>query len=332
MVPPDRLFRRILPTNVLIARYYPLTDVVGIEIGRGVAGSVKPDDPVQFLPRKTFTTGRASQTQGDVVALPGTEGIFLLEAVDESLQEAFARHIGSGLPAVRSVLARRGNGSGDGNGSGRSLRSDGTGRTSRRHLLLRTVREGRGVGLEVGGGVPRVVAGLGDGGTLLVVGMAHTAAHGPAHGGIERCIAAVQVLRADADEDLHSFARNAAEDGSHVGQSGSQRHDGVRAVCRVVQVDAQQAAVLPQVAHGMPAEAAGRRRHTGHGRLDALRLGFLSALRAQAAVPLHLRAETVAADVGHELRERGRRSTLAPHAAEAREADGCFSSCFHTFL
>ncbi len=86
------LFRRHSRTNILITRQHPLADVAGVEVGHGVAGGIERDDLVQFLRRKTFTAGRAAQAQGDVVALSGTEGILLLEAVDESRQEAFARH------------------------------------------------------------------------------------------------------------------------------------------------------------------------------------------------------------------------------------------------
>lgn len=197
MALPGCLFRGILPANILIPSHYPLADVVGVEVGHGVAGGVERDDLVQLLRRKTFTAGRAAQAQDRVVALSGAEGVFLLEAVDESRQEAFAR---SGGRFFRGRSARSG-------GSGtRRLRHGGTGCGDRLRSFRGVVGEGRGGGIAVRVGVPRVVAGLGYGGALLIVGMAHTAAHLPPHGGIERGVASGQVFLADVYQNLHPFA------------------------------------------------------------------------------------------------------------------------------
>ena len=161
--------------------------------------------------------------------------------------------------------------------------------------------------------------------------MAHGGTHRTPHGSVDGRIAPGQVLRTDTDEDLHPFARYAAEGGRHIGQCSSQGHNLVRSTDGAVVVRTRQAAVRLQVARGMPAETATRGRDAGHGRLDALCLGLLSALRAQATVLLHPLAEGLAADVGHELLERSVRGTFAPHAAETREAEDVFGCCFHRF-
>ena len=73
--------------NELITSHYPLTNVLLVEIGHGVAAAVERDEIFQFGRWKTFTPCLAPQSEGYVVALSPAEGVFPLEAGEEGERE-----------------------------------------------------------------------------------------------------------------------------------------------------------------------------------------------------------------------------------------------------
>ena len=173
-------------------------------------------------------------------------------------------------------------------------------------------------------GVPGVEAGLGQRAASRVVGMLHVAADGVANGGIDARVALLHVVGTDAHQDFHPFAGDADEGEDDPRQLSAEALDVGGSAARVVEVDAGNPAGLPQVGHGMSAEADSRRHHAGHPVLDDLRLCLRGVSRQafEPAVLLHCRTELFAPQLLDELLQGDGLRAFAPHAAEFGKPDG----------
>lgn len=312
MVNPTRCLR--LPFgrgNMLIARRYALTDVFLRKIGRGIASGVNGDEPLHFLLRKKLTSRQASQLQADFVAVAADKGVLAVEGAEEAVE---AVGVGGGGVTCRE----------DGSGGERGGLPGSGGCGCRRLGGHLGHREGFGFGMVVRFGVPGVEAGLRQRAASRVVGMPHVAADGVADGGIDARVALPHVVGAYARQDFHPFAGDADEGGDDPRQLSAEALDVGGAVARVVEVDAGEVAGLPQVGHGMSAEADACGHHAGHSVLDDLRLCLRgsSGQALEAAVLLHLGAEASVPQLLDELFKGDGLCAFAPHVAEFGKPDG----------
>ena len=224
-----------------------------------------------FLLRKSFTCCRTSQLQGKVVPTTADEGVAVFEFIEEVGYEAIFRWgVTRGDCFFRFCLCY--------------FRY-----AFRRHF------EGDCTGIVVGFGMPGVETGLRQYLAFIIVRVTYVCADRSAYGCIKLFVIFLHVFGTDVYQHFVSFFGDADKGGGNKGERLGEEEDFPGASVAVVEVDAEQFAVLLQVFYGVSVAAYACGDDARHTVFQFLCFGFVPGQGFQATVVLHYLPEAVAA-------------------------------------